>query len=1147
MGRVGWGLVAAWAVGAAAPAAAAPCDTSGPDLVVDGITCQLGGVHTFDSVVVKNGGVIEVPAYDGADRVHTGNLELRALSITVEAGSTITAKGKGYQAPRCGNGDGPVAGAGGVGGCAVRDSGGGGAHFGAGGRGTKDCFVVPPPDSCQFPDEFSEDCGNSLNAAGTACSDRTDCRDFDGEPAVGGTPYPHSIYEIEFGAAGGDKGCRDGDGFGRQPNVAGPGGGRIVLAAPDGTVTIDGTIDANGRRGCGTGNDSAGGGAGGSILIAGQSVRIGPAAIVTARGGLGGDTQGLAGDPTGECAAPAQQGGTCDDCGGGGGGGIISVLSVTASIEDTAIFDVDGGLGGTCPICRGEAGGGAGELQIDGAYVGEFCDGYDNDFDGEVDEDLPPLPCGMPSCVGGVPQTCPPDVPACIGPVTDTRPRFVVVVDTSGSMLTDPAGRPTFGDGSLDHPGADVDGDGLANDSKLFQAKQALSSVIAAYPEIDFALARYHQDEGIDRSCQLAHWFECHDICCTYDDPRDNAPPPASPACSLDLGASGVVSVDMVSSGDECIHYAGSCGPPERGADVLVGFGADINQYLMWLDHAETNFVDTTVEGDYCDFAAGGDCELRGTGPTPLAGSLQAAKAYLAPQIACDGAAACRTYAVILLTDGAESCRGDPVAAAADLRASLGVDTFVVGFSVVAGERAELDAIAMAGSGGARGAFFAGDESELANALAAIVGGSIVTESCNGADDDCDGLVDEDFPDLGAPCDDGELGACRGTGTRVCAPTGDGTECAIADPGATPVDEVCNGLDDDCDGLIDEDLSCVPTCTPTGPDVCDGVDNDCDGAIDEDDPSAGSPCGTTDVGVCNFGVLVCVGGNLVCVGAIEPGVEICNGLDDDCDGEPDDAAPCPGQTSCVGGGCRIPCAGGEFDCPPGLTCVDDPAGGRVCLPDPCAACGPGQVCAGDTCIDPCDGVECDAGETCVHGNCFDCHVLGCDVAGQVCFDGECVDDPCAGVDCGDGASCVRGQCVADCDDSACPAGQRCGADGRCADDPCAGVDCPLEGDVCVDGACVDDPCGPVTCAAGQVCAGGRCVADPCPLVDCSAGRHCVVLPSGDPRCVDEDARVDRVYAAGGGCACRAGAESGPPASAWLVVAVAFACARRRRR
>ena len=45
----------------------------------------------------------------------------------------------------------------------------------------------------------------------------------------------------------------------------------------------------------------------------------------------------------------------------------------------------------------------------------------------------------------------------------------------------------------------------------------------------------------------------------------------------------------------------------------------------MWLDHAETKFNKSTLEGNHCNYAAGGDCELRGTGPTPLAGSLYSA------------------------------------------------------------------------------------------------------------------------------------------------------------------------------------------------------------------------------------------------------------------------------------------------------------------------------------------------------------------------------------------------------------------------------------------------------------------------------------------------------------------------------------------
>jgi hypothetical protein len=48
---------------------------------------------------------------------------------------------------------------------------------------------------------------------------------------------------------------------------------------------------------------------------------------------------------------------------------------------------------------------------------------------------------------------------------------------------------------------------------------------------------------------------------------------------------------------------------------------------------------------------------------------------------------------------------------------------------------------------------------------------------------------------------------------------------------------VCDGEDNDCDGLVDEDGVC-DDCTPTE-EVCDGEDNDCDGLVDEDGVCSG--------------------------------------------------------------------------------------------------------------------------------------------------------------------------------------------------------------------------------------------------------------------------------------------------------------------
>jgi len=75
-------------------------------------------------------------------------------------------------------------------------------------------------------------------------------------------------------------------------------------------------------------------------------------------------------------------------------------------------------------------------------------------------------------------------------------------------------------------------------------------------------------------------------------------------------------------------------------------------------------------------------------------------------------------------------------------------------------------------------------------------------EVCDGIDNDCDGVIDNGF-DVGQACTAG-IGACMASGTKICSSDGSTTVCN-ATPGTASA-EICDGIDNDCDGSVDEDL-----------------------------------------------------------------------------------------------------------------------------------------------------------------------------------------------------------------------------------------------------------------------------------------------------------------------------------------------------
>ncbi len=300
-------------------------------------------------------------------------------------------------------------------------------------------------------------------------------------------------------------------------------------------------------------------------------------------------------------------------------------------------------------------------------------------------------------------------------------------------------------------------------------------------------------------------------------------------------------------------------------------------------------------------------------------------------------------------------------------------------------------------------------------------------------------------------------------------------------------------------------------------------------------PDAGEECTVTDaggeplIGACAAGRTNCEGGGVVCVPQIEPRDEICDNIDNDCDGEVDDGEDrelcLSDDQSCVNGLCVDTCFEGA--CNEGLVCNAD----NLCVEDLCdgVTCDENQRCSAGACIPVCEGIVCPEPTSCIAGRCV---------------------AVCEGLTCDDCTTCEGGECVARCTAGSCTGGDECDTTtGRCVSAGCSGVSCGT-GTVCRSGSCVD-ACLDAVCPPGDECRAGACmrrvIPDAGPRID--AGTPDAGLDGGAPM----DGSIDGGADGGNlpppldrGCGCSVPTRSGGSGAAFLILGLLGLMITRRR-